>query len=148
MYGAAVTITGRNAKNLAKVAADIEKVSTSGKAPLQVVGDLLDDDTPRRLVEQTIAKFGRLDFLVNNAGGSTPRGDYGSPNLMQEFDTVFKLNVRSVVALIQLAVPVFFLFTIDSDLKPILMSPYSLCSIWRKVKATSSTSLRLVELCP
>lgn len=35
---------------------------------LFVKGDLTDEETCRMAVEQTIAKFGRLDILINNAG--------------------------------------------------------------------------------
>ena len=103
-YGAKVVITGRNGENLRKVAKQIEEVS-GGVKPLQIVGDLLDDTLPKKLVDETIGTFGQLDILVNNAGGTTPIGTLASPNLLEEFDNVFKLNVRSVVELTQLSVP-------------------------------------------
>ena len=37
--------------------------------------DLREENAPHRLIEQTIARFGRLDLLVNNAG-ATKRGDF------------------------------------------------------------------------
>lgn len=42
---------------------------------------------------------------VNNAGGSCKSGRLASADLLSEFDAVFRLNVRSVVELTQLAVP-------------------------------------------
>ena len=102
-YGAKVVITGRNAENLQKVADKIVEVS-GGVKPLQILGDLKDDSMPKKLIDGTIAAFGQLDILVNNAGGTTPIGTLASPNLLQEFDNVYKLNVRSVVELTQLAV--------------------------------------------
>ncbi|KAJ6217194.1 hypothetical protein RDWZM_008351 [Blomia tropicalis] len=104
-YGAKVTITGRNAENLDNVASKIAEVS-NGVEALQIIGDLtIDDSLPKRLIDETVTKFGRLDFLVNNAGGSTPNGKLTSTNLLEEFDQVYKLNVRSIVELTQLAVP-------------------------------------------
>ena len=103
-YGAKVAITGRNAANLQKVADRIEQVS-KGVKPLQIIGDLLEDSFPRRLIDETVAKFGRLDFLVNNAGGITLNGTLASENLLEEFDWILKLNLRSVVELTQRAVP-------------------------------------------
>ena len=98
-YGAKVAITGRVAANLQKVADQIENVS-NGVKPLQILGDLMEDSLSRRLIDETVAKFGRLDFLVNNAGGVCPSGQLSSTNLLDEFDSVFKLNLRSVVELI------------------------------------------------
>ena len=103
-YGARVTITGRDAENLAKVAAQIEQLS-AGNKPLQVIGDLLDESFAPRLVSQTVAHFGRLDFLVNNAGWGNPNMTFSSANLMEGFDKVMGLNLRSVVQLIYEAVP-------------------------------------------
>lgn len=35
---------------------------------LEVVGDISQPETARRLVEETVGKFGRLDVFVSNAG--------------------------------------------------------------------------------
>lgn len=102
-HGATVVLTGRKANNLQQVADKIE--ASTGKKPLIIVGDLLDDTLPAKLINETIEKYSKLDLLVNNAGGGTPNGSYSSPNLLDEFDNLFKLNVRSVLALSQLAVP-------------------------------------------
>ena len=91
-------------KKLEKVARKIERVS-NGVAPLQIVGNLEDPLLPKKLIYETLAKFGRLDFLVNNAGQATPTGALANEQLLDDFDRVFAVNVRSVVALTQLAVP-------------------------------------------
>lgn len=101
--GATVVMTGRNANNLQQVANKIE--TSTGKKPLTIIGDLIDEKLPEKLINETIEKFGQLDILINNAGSGTPNGSYSSPNLIDEFDNLFKLNVRSVLALSQLAVP-------------------------------------------
>ncbi|HVD26341.1 MAG TPA: glucose 1-dehydrogenase [Gaiellaceae bacterium] len=57
-----------------------------------VVGDLADREAPRRLVEETVAAFGRLDVLVNNAGLTLRK-----PALeltAEDFDSVFSVDVR------------------------------------------------------
>lgn len=103
-YGAQVTITGRVVENLEKVAGEIETVS--GQKPLQVIGDLLDQTLAPKLVNQTISKYGRLDILVNNAGGGDPGdGPFDKSDLLDAYDKVMGLNVRSVLQLIQLSVP-------------------------------------------
>jgi len=60
--------------------------------PLLVPGDLTDEETVRRTVEQTIAHYGRLDVLVNSAGilamGSIETAD------LAQYDRVMAINVR------------------------------------------------------
>ena len=103
--GAQVTITGRDSNALQSIADEIEK--EFNRKPLKIIGDLVVDQStlPFRLINETISTFGRLDFLVNNAGGGSPYDSLLNENLMQGFDQVFALNVRSVVYLTQLAVP-------------------------------------------
>jgi len=104
-YGARVTITGRDAKTLSEVAERIQQVS-NGVKPLQLVGDLRDDEHfPKKLIDETIAAYGRLDFLINNAGGTTEAATLAHPNMLDAFDKVLRLNLRVPVELTQLAVP-------------------------------------------
>jgi NAD(P)-dependent dehydrogenase (short-subunit alcohol dehydrogenase family) len=58
-----------------------------------VFGDLRDPEVPARLVEGTVARFGRIDVLVNNAGLSTAK-----PALeltREDFDVTFEVDVRA-----------------------------------------------------
>nr|XP_027205103.1 uncharacterized protein LOC113798728 [Dermatophagoides pteronyssinus] len=104
-YGAqvtiTVTITGRDAAALESVAKRIE--AETSHQPLQIVGNLLDQSLPAKLIDGTISKYGRLDFLINNAGFSTPHKDIHDEKLMEAFDQVYGINVRAVVQLSQLA---------------------------------------------
>src|SRR5918997_537985 len=43
----------------------IEKL---GRRTFSVSGDMSDREVPRRLIEETIDEFGRIDVLINNAG--------------------------------------------------------------------------------
>lgn len=61
--GAKLAITGRDSEALQKVATEIEKVS--GTKPLQIVGDLEDQQFTKSLIEQVVAFYGKLDILVN-----------------------------------------------------------------------------------
>lgn len=57
------------------------------------MGDLADPEVPARLVEEVVARFGRLDALVNNAGITLSK-----PALeltADEFDTIFDVDVRA-----------------------------------------------------
>src|ERR1700722_8146307 len=68
-----------------------------------VAGDITSAAIRARIIERTIARFGRIDVLINNAGV----GQYGYPT---EVDTdiskrIFDVNVFSALALTQLVVP-------------------------------------------
>lgn len=60
--------------------------------PLLVPGDLTDEETVKKTVEQTIAHFGRLDVLVNSAG-ILAMGSIETTDLAQ-YDKVMNVNVR------------------------------------------------------
>jgi citronellol/citronellal dehydrogenase len=64
--GASVLVCGRRAEPLERARADIE---AAGGACLAVPGDLREPDEVERVVDRAIERFGRVDVLVNNAGG-------------------------------------------------------------------------------
>jgi 2-deoxy-D-gluconate 3-dehydrogenase len=66
-----------------------------------ITGDLSKPDTPKKLVAQTLERFGRLDILVNNAGTirRAPAVDYSE----DDWSAVIEVNLSSVFRLSQLA---------------------------------------------
>ncbi len=61
--GFKVVATGRTAAKLERLAASL------GSADFSFIAtDITADDAPQRIVDHALAKFGRLDVLVNNAG--------------------------------------------------------------------------------
>jgi citronellol/citronellal dehydrogenase len=64
--GADVVICGRRREPLEKTAADIEAL---GARVLGVPTDIRDVEQVARMVERALERFGRIDTLVNNAGG-------------------------------------------------------------------------------
>ena len=72
--GADVVIAGRREEPLEKTAAEIEAM---GSRALALPVDIRDDDQVTSMVDQTLERFGRIDTLVNNAGGqfSAPAED-------------------------------------------------------------------------
>jgi 3-oxoacyl-[acyl-carrier protein] reductase len=92
--GAKVAVHYNKSKSEAeKVAAGIEK---AGGRAFVVVGDVSSSAVCRDLVQKTVAHFGRLDVLVNNAGGLVQRMPVES--ITDElFDQVIDLNVRSAM---------------------------------------------------
>src|SRR5689334_5501700 len=67
--GMAVVGTGRDEDRLAelqKAIGDPDRVAT-------VAVDLTADDAPKRIVDLAVQRWGRIDFLVNNAGVGSPK---------------------------------------------------------------------------
>lgn len=63
--GARVVICGRKVDALQVVTAELQQ---AGIDVLSVTADVSVETDVKRLIEQTIARFGRLDILINNAG--------------------------------------------------------------------------------
>jgi NAD(P)-dependent dehydrogenase (short-subunit alcohol dehydrogenase family) len=53
--------------------------ATNGFSPLIITGDLIDETFCRDLVQQLLERFGRLDFLVNNAFSFLAKGLDATP---------------------------------------------------------------------
>jgi NAD(P)-dependent dehydrogenase (short-subunit alcohol dehydrogenase family) len=86
--GATVVVSyGKSAGNATAVVADIE--SNGGKA-VAMQADMGDAGDARRLVRETMQRFGRLDILVNNAGISLNRPLVETTE--QEYDQLFAVN--------------------------------------------------------
>jgi NAD(P)-dependent dehydrogenase (short-subunit alcohol dehydrogenase family) len=68
--GADVVPTGRRAKLVDQAARDIE---ARGRKSLSITSDVTDTDSIQALADATIAKFGKVDILVNAAGRSVRR---------------------------------------------------------------------------
>jgi NAD(P)-dependent dehydrogenase (short-subunit alcohol dehydrogenase family) len=91
-----VMVAGRDAQRADEAVAALE--GPGGR----VVADLADDDTPRRLIEATLAEAGRLDALVNNAALYTQ--DTVADLRDEELDTLLSVNLRAAIRLAGLAV--------------------------------------------
>jgi 3-oxoacyl-[acyl-carrier protein] reductase len=63
--GAHVTIAGRSLEPLETVA---ETIAATGGSAYAVQADIVQADAVERLIHSTIARWGRMDVLVNNAG--------------------------------------------------------------------------------
>ncbi|GAB3973881.1 SDR family oxidoreductase [Spirosoma terrae] len=63
--GASIVICARNAESLQQVSSELKQ---AGITTLALVADVSLENDVKALFEQTIARFGRLDILINNAG--------------------------------------------------------------------------------
>ncbi|XP_059046919.1 3-oxoacyl-[acyl-carrier-protein] reductase FabG-like [Achroia grisella] len=98
--GANVVLIGRNESKLKNVS---EKCASSGKT-LIIKAEVTNDDDAKRIINETIDKFGQIDVLVNNAGMGV-NGGILSGNILKAYDQTMAVNMRAVVHLTALAAP-------------------------------------------
>ena len=97
--GAKVAITyTKGAEAAASVVKEIE--GAGGKA-IAIQADAADAGAGKAAVEKTVATFGRLDVLVNNAGTAIPKTF--EETTLEEMDRVLDINVRGVFIATQAA---------------------------------------------
>ncbi len=79
-------------------------IERAGRRALLLPGDIQDEAHCRALVRRTVAEFGRLDILVNNAAQQSTNEDL-SDITADDLDSSFRTNVFAMVYLTQAAVP-------------------------------------------
>ena len=104
--GANVVVTSFAEDQIRTVVAEIEDL---GGEALGIFADVTDATQVRNMVQETMGKYGRIDALVNVAGGATgPRHKRG-PLLEiteQDFVNTFEVNVKSVYLCCREVVPI------------------------------------------
>lgn len=90
--------------NLAAAKETEEMIRAEGGTCFSVQGDVSVEADCRRAVEETVARYGRLDILVNVVGTSKVRGDATAVDL-DEWDRGMSLNLKSIVMMSRYAVP-------------------------------------------
>lgn len=78
-------------------------VAEAGGRPLPLVCDLRDEDAVARAVGATVAAFGALDALVNNASAISLTGTLDTP--VKRFDLMMDVNVRGTFVASQACLP-------------------------------------------
>ena len=97
--GARVLLVGRDEERLGDAHAEAASAGECRSLRLDVTAD----DAPRRLVDEALAEYGRLDILVHAAGVFLPQPFEGNP--LGDLDTQWLVNVRAPFALTQAAMP-------------------------------------------
>ena len=97
--GTAIVGVGRDTGKLAALEAEI---GDAGKVATISV-DVTSDDAPRAIVALALERFGRIDYLVNNAGVGSPKPVHEASDA--DFDSFIDIMLRAPFRLIREVLP-------------------------------------------
>jgi 3-oxoacyl-[acyl-carrier protein] reductase len=100
--GCHVVLFARRQELLDEAVLEVEAFGSGARA-LAVAGDATDPEALRALVERTLEEFGRLDIVVNNAGGP-PAGEFEDLD-EDAWRAAWELTLMSALRLTHLALP-------------------------------------------
>jgi gluconate 5-dehydrogenase len=100
--GAKVAVAGRS-REAAQAAVD--RAIAAGSDGVAIEADATREDDAERMVEETIARFGRIDIIVNAIGGGAGKVLHPAEDYPRDaWDWIMELNVRSTILPTQSAV--------------------------------------------
>jgi NAD(P)-dependent dehydrogenase (short-subunit alcohol dehydrogenase family) len=132
--GAAVTVVGRRADAGEAVVKELEN-------GLFVEADLVRRETHQAVIDATLARFGQLDILVNNAATHTMGMAIDSTE--EEFDRVVGLNYKATFFLTQAALPHLLR---GSDGRIVNISSIGTTKVWAGASIYNSSKAALDNL--
>jgi 3-oxoacyl-[acyl-carrier protein] reductase len=97
--GATVAIT--YVKDASAASSVVQAIELDGGKALAIQADAADAEAVKGAVEKTVATFGQLDVLVNNAGTAIPKTF--EETTREEMDRMIDINVRGTLAATQAA---------------------------------------------
>jgi NADP-dependent 3-hydroxy acid dehydrogenase YdfG len=98
--GATVAIVARRTERLEDLA---PRIASAGPEPIVIPADLTDPAEAPRVIEDVLAKAGRIDILVNNAGVMLLGPIAGAP--LQEWERMIDINLRGLLHCAHAALP-------------------------------------------
>src|SRR5262245_52180161 len=98
--GCRLSLCARGQEGIDQVAQEVRRQSVEA---LALAVDVTKEEEARHWVEETQHRFGRVDILINNVGGSRPGGNLTVST--EDWQGGFALNFFSALALCRLVVP-------------------------------------------
>ena len=98
--GADLVVASRTQADLDSTASEVR---SRGRRALTVVTDVMVTEDLEHLVEATVAEFGKVDVLVNNAGGTYPAAALQTSERF--FETALRFNVTQAFLLTKMVAP-------------------------------------------
>lgn len=80
-------------------------VTKSGRTCLTLAGDIADDAHTRKVVNDTVAKYGRIDILVNNAAVQDKAIEKMEELTAERIERTFRVNVVAMFNMVRHALP-------------------------------------------
>jgi 7-alpha-hydroxysteroid dehydrogenase len=99
--GADVVCAARTKDEIEDTASEVR---ARGRRALAVPTDVIKTEDLEELVAATVSEFGRIDVLVNNAGGTGPRAALETTE--GYFERAIRMNVTQAFLLSKLAIPI------------------------------------------
>jgi NADP-dependent 3-hydroxy acid dehydrogenase YdfG len=98
--GASVVAVARRKDRLDTL---VDEIASAGGSALAIVADITDEERASAVVAETVAQFGRLDIVVNNAGVMLLGPIVDAPT--EEWQRMLDINVRGLLAMSHAALP-------------------------------------------
>lgn len=101
-FGADVSIAAR-AQN--KIDETLDILAKYNVGTLGISADMTKEEDIKRMVDETVKKFGRIDILFNNAGIARPQRPIHE-EIVADFDIVINTNLRAPFLVLKYVLPV------------------------------------------
>jgi NAD(P)-dependent dehydrogenase (short-subunit alcohol dehydrogenase family) len=101
-FGASVAIAARNQGKIDETLGILAKYKVK---TLGISADMTREEDIRRMVDETLKKFGRIDILFNNAGIARPQRPLHE-EVIADFDIVINTNLRAPFLVLRYVLPV------------------------------------------